>query len=376
MQLSVTRCWSWRGSHSSGSGGWKAAGKARPQLCQLASAPLGEDLCMAKTALVAVGGNSLIRAGEKGTITEQLANTRQTAVAIVGLIRMGYRLVITHGNGPQVGAQLLRSERASDVTYSQTLDVCGAASQGEIGYLLAQSLHNELASESMEVPVVSLITQALVSLDDPAMQKPSKPIGPFYSRADAEEKRHRLGWHIVEDATRGYRRLVPSPEPTEIVELDVIHQLVERGVLVVSTGGGGIPVILVNGVHQGVEAVIDKDRASALLAARLGVDLFVISTDTDYVYLNYKRPGQRPLTRVTAAELEKHHRAGHFPPGNMGPKVESALRFISGGGKEAVITSFEHLCQAVSGLAGTHIVPNDDEIDGQHINEVALLVSP
>jgi len=327
---------------------------------------------MTKTALVAIGGNSLIRAGEKGTIAEQLANTRRTAVAIVGLIRLGYRLVITHGNGPQVGAQLLRSERASDVAYSQTLDVCGAASQGEIGYLLEQSLRNELAAEGLEVPVVSLITQSVVSPDDPALRNPSKPIGPFYSRADAEEKRRQLGWHIVEDAARGYRRVVPSPEPIEIVELDVIHSLVERGVLVVSTGGGGIPVISVNGVLQGVEAVIDKDRASALLAARLGVDLFVISTDTDYVYLNYKRPGQRPLTRVTADELKKHHRAGHFPPGNMGPKVESVLRFLSSGGKEAVITSFEYLCDAVSGSAGTHVVRDQEEMAPLLFNDLAL----
>ncbi len=327
---------------------------------------------MSKTALVAVGGNSLIRAGEKGTIAEQLANTRRTAAAILGLIRLGYRLVITHGNGPQVGAQLLRSERAADVAYSQTLDVCGAASQGEIGYLLAQSLHNELVAAGMEVPVVTVITQTLVSLDDPAMQKPSKPIGPFYSKADAEEKQRQLGWHIVEDAARGYRRVVPSPEPVEIVELDVIRALVERGALVVSTGGGGIPVVSERGALRGVEAVIDKDRASALLAAQLGVDLFVISTDTDYVYLNYRKSGQRPLTRVTAADLAKYHRAGHFPPGNMGPKVESVLRFLHSGGKEAVITSFEHLCDAVSGSAGTHIVGDGDEAEQALFDEIAL----
>jgi len=221
---------------------------------------------MSKTALVAVGGNSLIRAGEKGTIAEQLANTRRTAAAILGLIKLGYHLVITHGNGPQVGAQLLRSERASDVAYSQTLDVCGAASQGEIGYLLAQSLHNELAAAHMDVPVVTLITQTLVSPDDPAMRSPSKPIGPFYSKAAAEEKQRQLGWSIVEDAARGYRRVVPSPEPIEIVELDVIRALVERGALVVSTGGGGIPVVAEHGVLRGVEAVIDKDCSLRNLA--------------------------------------------------------------------------------------------------------------
>src|SRR5271157_4361303 len=216
---------------------------------------------MSKTALVAVGGNSLIRAGEKGTIAEQLANARRTAEAIVGLVRLGYRLVITHGNGPQVGAQLLRSERASDLVYGETLDVCGAASQGEIGYLLAQSLHNALAAAAMDVPVVSVVTQTVVSPDDAAMRDPSKPIGPFYSRADAEEKKRVLGWHIVEDAARGWRRVVPSPKPIEIVEADVICSLMKRGVLVVSTGSG-------------------------------------------YVYLNYKQPGETPLTRVTASQLD------------------------------------------------------------------------
>ena len=268
--------------------------------------------------------------------------------------------MITHGNGPQVGAQLLRSERASDVVYGQTLDVCGAASQGEIGYLLAQSLQNELAAADLDVPVVSLVTQTVVSPDDPAMQHPSKPIGPFYSRADADEKKRLLGWQIVEDAARGYRRVVPSPEPIEILELDVIRGLVERGVLVVSTGGGGIPVMRVNGRLQGVEAVIDKDRASALLACQLGVDLFAISTDTEYVFLNYKKPNQTPLTYVTAAQLEEYLHAGHFPPGNMGPKVESVLRFLHSGGSEAVITSYERLCEAVRGPAGTHIVADGE----------------
>ena len=312
---------------------------------------------MSKTMLIAVGGNSLIRAGEKGTVAEQLANTRRTAEAIVGLIRDGYRLVITHGNGPQVGAALLRSERASDQVPGHTLDVCDADTQGEIGYLLAQSLRNELHRAGMRVPVVAVMTQCVVAGDDPAMQHPTKPIGPFYSKNDAEERRRTLGWAIVEDAARGYRRVVPSPDPIEIVELEVIRDLVEAGALVVACGGGGIPVVRdADGMLRGVEAVIDKDRASALLAAKLGVDLFAISTDTDYVYLDYKKPSQRALTFVTAAEMGEHFRNGHFPPGNMGPKVESVLRFLKGGGRRAVITSFAHMLEAVSGSAGTHIV--------------------
>jgi len=326
---------------------------------------------MYRTALVAIGGNALIRAGEKGAIAEQLANTCRTAASIHRLIDLGFGLVITHGNGPQVGAQLLRSERAADVAYTQTLDVCGAASQGEIGYLLAQALHNELSAARRNIPVVCVITQTVVSAGDPAMQDPSKPIGPFYSRADAAEKERTLGWHIVEDATRGYRRVVPSPEPLEIVEFELIRELVEQGALVVSTGGGGIPVVRDGDALCGVEAVIDKDRASAVLAAQLGVDLFAICTDTDYVYLNYKTDAQMPLHEVTASELTRHYREGHFPPGNMGPKVESVLNFLRWGGREAVITSLDLLPDAASGHAGTHIVP--DPVPVEPYEEVEVL---
>ncbi len=318
---------------------------------------------MPRTALIAIGGNSLVRAGEKGTVAEQLANARRTAAAIIRLVRDGYRLIITHGNGPQVGAWLLRSERASDQVPAQTLDVCGAASQGEIGYLLAQALNEELSAGGVRIPVVSLVTQTIVSREDPAMSNPTKPIGPFYSRADAEERQRLLGWKIVEDAARGYRRVVPSPEPLDIVELEVIRRLMDQGVLVVACGGGGIPVVRSNGGFLGVEAVIDKDRASAMLASRLHVDVFAISTDSEYVYLDYKKPTQRPLTRVCATELEAHYKAGQFPPGNMGPKVESALRFLQSGGREVIITSYQRLADAVAGTAGTRIFPGSEVPD-------------
>jgi carbamate kinase len=313
---------------------------------------------MSKTALIAVGGNSLIRAGEKGTVAEQLANARRTAAAIVGLIRDGYDIVVTHGNGPQVGAQLLRSERASDQVPGQPLDVCGAASQGEIGYVMTQALRDELATAGLSKQVVAIVTQTIVSPDDPAMKKPSKPVGPFYSRAEAEQKKRTLGWQIVEDAARGYRRVVASPEPLEIVEYPVIKSLVDQGVLVIACGGGGIPVMRENGGLRGVEAVIDKDRASALLASELGVDLFIISTDADAVYLDYKKPTMRKLPSATADEMQAHYSAGQFPPGNMGPKVQSALRFLARGGKEVIITSYEYLGEAVTGRAGTLIVPS------------------
>jgi carbamate kinase len=308
--------------------------------------------------VLAVGGNALIRAGETGTVAEQLANARRTAAEIVRLCREGYKIVLTHGNGPQVGAALLRSERAVSQVPGHSLDVCDASTQGEIGYLLEQSLESELQAAGLHIPVVTVLTQSVVSIDDEAMRHPTKPVGPFYSRADAEERRRQFGWEIVEDAARGYRRVVPSPEPIEILELDVIRDLVGRGVLVIACGGGGIPVVWKEGKLEGVEAVIDKDRASALLAMRLGVDLFVISTDTDYVYLDYKRPGQRPLRRVSASDLAIHLRAGQFPPGNMGPKIESVLRFLRAGGRQAVITSCENLRTAVAGSAGTQIFPD------------------
>jgi carbamate kinase len=311
---------------------------------------------MPRSALIAIGGNSLIRAGEKGTIEEQLANTRRTAHAIVGLIGDGLSLVVTHGNGPQVGAALLRSERASDQVYGQSLDVCDAATQGEIGYLLQQSLHNELAAAGLDVPVATVLTQVVVDAGDPAMRHPTKPIGPFYSRADAERRARAFGWQVVEDASRGYRRVVPSPEPIEVVEERVVRDLLGRGVLVIAAGGGGLPVVRTADGLKGVEAVIDKDRVSALLAGRLGVDCFMISTDADRVYLDYRKPSQRPLGRVTAAEMRAHYAAGQFPPGNMGPKIESALRFLERGGQEVVITSYEHLREAAHGEAGTHIV--------------------
>jgi carbamate kinase len=308
-----------------------------------------------KTMLLAVGGNSLIRAGEKGTVAEQRANARRTAAEIVRLIRDGYRIVLTHGNGPQVGAALLRSERGASQVPGHPLDVCGASTQGEIGYLLEQSLQTELELAGLHVPIATVLTQSVVAADDPSMQRPTKPIGPFYSRSDASERKRLFGWEIVEDAARGYRRVVPSPEPIGIVELEVIRDLFEHGVLVIACGGGGIPVVSTNGSLQGVEAVIDKDLASALLASRLGADLFVISTDTDYVYVDYKKPAQRPLRQVSASELHEYSKAGHFPPGNMGPKIESVLRFLGKGGKEAIITSAENLYAAVTESAGTHM---------------------
>ncbi len=312
---------------------------------------------MAESALIAVGGNSLIRAGEKGTIPEQIANAGHIGRVIVSLLGSGMQLVLTHGNGPQVGAQLLRSERAAGQVYEQGLDVCVAATQGEIGYLLQQTLQRELQRAGMLQPVTTVLTQMVVAADDPAFHNPTKPIGPFYSAADALEKSRTLGWAMVEDASRGYRRVVASPIPIEIIEEEVIRRTMNAGMLVIAAGGGGIPVVRDNGAFRGVDAVIDKDRASVLLAMKLGVDRLVFSTDTDHVYLKFKQPGQRALKRVGIEELQGYQEAGEFPPGSMGPKVEAVIRFLRAGGKRAVIASLENLAEAVNGEAGTLIVP-------------------
>ncbi len=312
---------------------------------------------MTQSAVIAVGGNSLIRAGEKGTIPEQIANARVISKAVVALLRTGMHIVVTHGNGPQVGAQLLRSERAAGQVYEQGLDVCVATTQGEIGYILQQALQLELSEAGIRKPVTTVLTQVVVRADDPAFQNPTKPIGPFYSQSVAEEKVRQFGWNMVEDASRGYRRVVASPIPIEIIEADVIRNVMDQGILVIAAGGGGIPVVREDGGIRGVDAVIDKDRASVLLAMQLSTDMLVFSTDADYVYVQFKKPGQRALKRVGIEELAGFQAAGEFPPGSMGPKVEAAITFLIAGGKEAVITSLDNLAEAVSGDAGTHIVP-------------------
>ncbi len=309
-----------------------------------------------KTALVAIGGNSLIRAGEPGSLEGELEQAASTARAIAALVADGWRLLVTHGNGPQVGAALVRSERGADEVYPLTLDVCGATTQGEIGYVLQQAIGRELAARQVGRPVATVLTQVVVAETDPAFAHPTKPIGPFYTAAEAEGRRRRFGWTLVEDTSRGFRRVVASPEPVEVVEAEVIRALVDRGVLVVALGGGGIPVVRRGDRLVGVDAVIDKDRASALLASRLRVELLVISTDVDRVCLDYRQPGERPLDEVTMEELERYFRAGHFPPGSMGPKIEAALRFLRDGGGEVIITSPERLVDAVAGRAGTHVL--------------------
>ena len=315
-----------------------------------------------KTMVLAIGGNSLIRSGEKGTVREQLANARRIATQVARLTREGRRIILTHGNGPQVGAELLLSERAVGVVPGHPLDVCDASTQGEMGYLLQLALHSEMRRAGMELPVVTVVTQCVVSLDDPAMKTPTKPVGRFYTHAEVEERRRQYGWTILMDAERGYRRVVPSPQPLEIIELEAIRHLVEFGALVIACGGGGIPVAWVSGNLVGVEAVIDKDLASSLLAARLGAETLLIGTDTDYVYLDFNKPSQEALRRVDAGQLESYARAGAFAPGSMGPKVEAVLHFLQAGGREAIIASVDDLCAAAAGTAGTHVLPAAEHV--------------
>ena len=311
---------------------------------------------MALKALIAVGGNSLIRAGERGTLEEQLANAHATAKSIAKMIKNGWDVIVTHGNGPQAGAALLRSERASAEVYTHTLDMCVATTQSEIGYIMQRAMEHELRLAGIDKMVTTIPTMVAVDKNDKAFQKPTKPIGPFYTREVAEEKRDTLGWNIVEDAARGYRRVVASPEPMEVLQLEFIRKVMDMGITTIALGGGGIPVIKnEDGSIEGSEAVIDKDRSSALLAANLGVDLFIISTDADQVYVDYKKPTQRGLLHTTTEELQAFYDEGQFPAGSMGPKVESVIKFIKNGGKHAIITSFECLPEALEEKAGTHL---------------------
>ncbi len=310
---------------------------------------------MNDAVLVAVGGNSLIRAGQRGTIDEQIGNARVTARHIADIAALGYRLVITHGNGPQVGSQLLRSESGSALTYSHPLDVCVAATQGEIGYILQNALMSELRGRGIDTPVTAVVTQVRVRRDDPDFAHPSKPVGPFYHREDAERKRDQFGWHVAEDASRGYRRVVPSPKPTEILEIDSIRRCLESGIIVIAAGGGGIPVAAEDGFLVGVEAVVDKDLSSALLASELGLGRMLISTDVDFVCVNYGKPDQVQLKYPPFEEVLGFLSAGEFAPGSMRPKIEAAVEFIGRGGEEVIITSPRHLVEALNGDYGTHI---------------------
>jgi len=313
---------------------------------------------MERLAVIAIGGNSLIKDSRHMSVLDQYRAAGETSHHIAEVVKEGYRIVITHGNGPQVGFILLRSELAKDVLHQVPLESCVADTQGAIGYQIAQTLSNELRLRGDSTPVGVLVTQVVVDEADPAFRNPSKPIGPFYTREDAEMHAAREGWTMREDAGRGWRRVVPSPAPREIVEEPIIRALLENGVIVVAVGGGGIPVVRrPDGTLQGVPAVIDKDRASCLLARNLQAELFVITTAVDKVALNFGRPDQRDIDRMTVAEARQYMQEGHFAPGSMKPKIEAAIEFLEAGGREVIITQPHLLEDALAGRTGTHIVP-------------------
>ena len=307
--------------------------------------------------VLAVGGNSLIRDEAHRTVADQWALTRDTCRHIARIIEAGHNVVLTHGNGPQVGFILRRSELARQELHEVPLDSCDADTQGAIGYMIQQSLANEFRRRHMNRLALTVVTQVEVAADSPAFTHPSKPIGSFMDEATARDRAARYGWAIAEETGRGWRRVVPSPEPLGIVELDAIRHLVADGFVVTAVGGGGIPVIRdAAGDLRGVEAVIDKDLASALLARLLGADLFVISTNVPRVCLNFGTPGERALDRATVGDAKRYLAEGHFGAGSMAPKIRGIISFLESGGRRAIVTCPEDLEDAVAGRAGTEFV--------------------
>ena len=311
-----------------------------------------------KKIVVAIGGNALQPAGEAADAASQRRRIEATCARLAEIVQAGHDLVLTHGNGPQVGNILLQNEESRHIVPPMPLDICGAESQAQIGYLLAQGLRNEFASRDINRDVACVITQVLVDADDPAFANPTKPIGPYYAREDEIIVKKAKGWKMVFDQRGGWRRVVPSPRPVDVIEKDIIARLVGNGDgrIVIAAGGGGIPVVRRGERLVGVEAVIDKDRAAAVLARSIGWKDLVIATDVPRIAVDFGKPTQRFLDRMTIAEAKKHLAAGEFPPGSMGPKVEAAIEFLEGGGEHAVVTDLEHLASAVDGKAGTRIV--------------------
>jgi carbamate kinase len=312
-----------------------------------------------KWAVIAVGGNALIKDPQHKTVQDQYRAAKETMHHIADMIEQGWEIAIGHGNGPQVGFILRRSEIAAKVAgmHEVPLDVCGADSQGAIGYAFQQNLLNEFRRRGMNKCVATVVTQVLVDRNDPAFQNPAKPIGSFMDEAEARQRSESDGWAVVEDAGRGWRRVVASPYPQRIVELDAIQKLIEAGVIVITVGGGGIPVIENEaGDLEGVAAVIDKDHASALLARRLNADLFIISTSVENVYVNFGKPDQKAIREMTVTEAERYIKEGHFAKGSMLPKMEAVVYYLRHGGKEVIITDPPNVPRALRGETGTRIV--------------------
>ncbi|MEA1992834.1 MAG: carbamate kinase [Euryarchaeota archaeon] len=332
---------------------------------------------MVKTVVVALGGNAIKKAHEKGTAKEQFRNVETASKAVMNLIREGYRVVITHGNGPQSGNLMVQQETAKDRVPAMPMDIIGAMTQGQIGYMIQQTLQNLLVREKIERPIATVVTQVTVSEDDPDFKDPSKPVGEFFTEkevgkllkkgyilnppsGDIYKKKKMTGYVIKRVKPNGasrFRRVVPSPDPLRIVEAGAIRRLVNKGAIVIASGGGGVPVIEKNGILEGINGVIDKDKAGERVAEAVNADIFLVLTDIDLVYLNFGEDDQQPLHKMTTTEAKKYLNKGHFLAGSMGPKILACIRFIEAGGEKAIITSLEKANEALKGEAGTIIVP-------------------
>ncbi len=309
-------------------------------------------------ALVALGGHAFIEAGQKGTIDDHEANATKIAAALMRLVERDYNLVITHGNGPQVGNLLLQNEMCKDDVPAMPMDVLVAMTEGSLGYVLQQALLNQLRERDIKRYVVTVVSQVVVDADDPAFDNPTKPIGPFLSQEEAERRARDLGWNVVDDAGRGWRRRVASPTPKKIIQRHSIRDAARQGHIVIAGGGGGIPITTdpQTDEYKGVECVIDKDFTSALLANQVGADLFIILTEVPQVYLSFNTPEQRALGALTVDMTQRFMDEGHFPPGSMGPKVQAIMHYLENGGKRSLITDPKTLLDALDGMGGTHFV--------------------
>ncbi|MFX0096639.1 MAG: carbamate kinase [Candidatus Hodarchaeota archaeon] len=316
------------------------------------------DVCQLEKIVVALGGNMIHRVTQRGTIGEQLENAEKISFELANIVRKGYELLITHGNGPQVGNILHQNERSKEIIPAMPLDVCGAESQGMIGYILQNSLHNAFRKSGIEKVPMNIITRVVVDETDQAFRNPTKPVGPYYT-AEEMDKVKREGWDLVEDPIKGYRRIVPSPYPKKIIEGAIIRRLVDLGLIVIAGGGGGIPVVEEeDGTLRGVEAVVDKDFVAEKLGVEIGAEVILFVMDIEKVAINFGKPNQQNLDKLSLTEAENYMDEGHFPPGSMGPKIRSAIGFLKAGGKKVVISSLETIEAALLGKAGTTLYRN------------------
>lgn len=310
---------------------------------------------MSKKIVLAIGGNAIIKEGQKGTLEEQLQNINESSGPVLDLIEQGNTVVITHGNGPQVGNTLIKNQMAESVVPAYPLDVLDAETQGNLGYLIQQTFRNKMVERNINRPIATIVTQSVVSQDDPAFANPTKPIGPFYTHEELDKILETEKISYIEDSGRGYRRVVASPKPVTIVEKDAIEALLDKEITVITAGGGGIPVVEENGALKGTDAVIDKDFASALLAAEVKADYLFILTGVEQVAIHFGTPQQENLFEMTVEEALRYMEEGHFPKGSMGPKIEAAIMFLEKGGKNVVITSMDKLQDALDGKTGTRV---------------------